>query len=292
MSAPSDLPSRSDLVELTKARLSIMVVVTTGAGFISGWAGETPFSFALLFHTVFGTILSAFGAAVFNQLMEIQADKKMKRTADRPLPAGRIPPAGAFVIGWVLSAFGVVHLGVKVNTAAAVIAGLTLLVYIFIYTPLKRRSSWNTIVGAVAGALPPVIGWVGAGRGLDLGALWWFALLFLWQLPHFFAINWIYREEYQKGGFVMLANHDDDGSKTSRWALVFAISLVLLAFLAPPCGITRWWFVLPGALVAGWLVMLSQKFVKTPERATGRKLFFGTLIYLPIVLVAALVAKP
>ncbi|MEM1294887.1 MAG: heme o synthase [Verrucomicrobiota bacterium] len=292
MTVPSDIPSRSDLVELTKARLSIMVVVTTAAGFISGWTGETPFSIALLFHTVFGTILCAFGAAVFNQLMEIQPDKEMQRTADRPLPAGRIPPAGAFVIGWVLSAFGVVHLGVKVNTLAAVIAGLTLLVYIFVYTPLKRRSSSNTIVGAVAGALPPVIGWVGAGQNLDFGALWWFALLFLWQLPHFFAINWIYREEYQKGGFVMLANQDDDGSKTSRWAFIFAISLVLLAFLAPVSGITRWWYVLPGALAGGWLVMLALKFVKLPERSTGRRLFFGTLIYLPIVLVAALLAKP
>ncbi len=290
MSSPTDLPSRADLVELTKARLSLMVVVTTGAGFISGWRGES-FPAWLLFHTVFGTLLCAFGAAAFNQLIEIQADKKMARTADRPLPTGRIPPAGAFAIGWVLAAFGVVHLGVKVNTQAAVLAGLTLLIYIFIYTPLKRRSSSNTIIGAVAGALPPTIGWVASGGGYDWGAAWWFALLFFWQLPHFFAINWIYREEYQKGGFIMLANDDPDGKKTSRWALFFSVVLVLLAISAPLADVSRWWFVAPGVILGGWLVYLSMNFVKSPSRATGRKLFFGTLIYLPLALIAALLAK-
>ncbi len=290
--AATDLPSRQDLIELTKARLSIMVVITTAAGFLSAWPAGARFDFWLLFHTILGTLLSAFGAAAINQVMEMRADQKMARTANRPLAAGRLPPAAGVAIGAVLAAFGVAHLGVKVNNAAAMLSLATLAVYVLAYTPLKRRSSWNTIVGAVSGAIPPVIGWVGAGGDFNAGAAWWFALLFFWQLPHFFAINWMYREEYRKAGFVMLANNDDDGKKTSRWALAFAVVLLALAVCAPFCEVSRWWFVVPGLLLAGWLVWLGLKFVGTPERTTARKLFFATLIYLPVVLVAVLAAKP
>ncbi len=283
--------TRSDLVELTKAKLSILVVVTTGAGFISGWPADLSFGWFKLIHTIFGTLLAAFGAAVFNQLLEIRQDAQMKRTEDRPLPAGRMNQELAFVIGWLLAGFGVVHLGVKVNAGAAMLAGATLVTYIFVYTPLKRRSSWNTIVGAVAGALPPVIGWVAAGGGMNAGAAWWFALLFFWQLPHFYAINWIHREEYMKAGFVMLANKDESGRTTSVSALLFALVLVLLAILAPLAEVSRWWFLAPGLICSGALTWLAWKFYGDRSVAAARKLFFGTLLYLPVVLLAVLAAK-
>lgn len=284
------MSKRGDLVQLTKARLSALVVVTTAAGFLSAsqQSGE-PLDWWSLGHTIFGTLLAAFGAAVFNQLIEVNPDKQMKRTADRPLPSGRMPPVAAFGIGWVLCAFGMVHLGVKVNASAAWLAGATIAIYIFVYTPLKRRSSWNTIVGAVSGAIPPVIGWAAAGGDLlSAGSAWWFALLFFWQLPHFFAINWIHREEYKRAGFVMLANRDDSGAKTSIWALIFAIALVAIAGVAPWAGLSSCWFLIPGLLSALSLVWLSIAFVRTREVRSARTLFFATLIYLPVALAALL----
>ena len=291
--------SRADFMTLTKARLSALVVVTTFAGY---WlaAGRHAFGWGL-FHTLLGTTATAFGSAVFNQLMEMDADARMLRTADRPLPGRRVAPVGAFVMGWLLCAFGIIHLGVKVNTEAAALAGLTLIVYLFVYTPLKRVSALNTLVGAVAGAIPPVIGWVGAAGGMELTrallrwdlfvrqeALFLFALLFLWQMPHFIAINWMYREEYIRGGFVMWSSADVSGEKTANRALFWTLSLLPLSVWPPLAGFTSWWFALPAVLVTGYLVKLALVFHRTKERPDARRLFFGTLIYLPVLLAALL----
>ena len=285
-----------DLLTLTKFRLSVLVVVTTLVGF---WLRKGPdWSVAQLLHTLVGATLAAFGAAVFNQLMEIEPDSRMERTADRPLPSGRISPTAAFVIGWLFSALALVHLTLRVNLEAAAITALTLVVYLFIYTPLKRQSAINTLVGAVSGALPPLIGWVGAAgaRGehdpffrwsllVEPGAIYLFALLFLWQLPHFLAINWMYREEYLKGGFVMLANEDEAGKKTSTHALAYAVAAVLL-MLYPAWEhlVYSWVFVPGGLLLSGWLCGLAWRFFQDPTRATARRLFFCTLAWLPAVL--------
>ena len=194
-----------DLMVLTKFRLSALVIVTTFVGF---WLGrEGPLNLSLLLHTLFGSTLAAFGAAVFNQLMEIEPDSKMHRTADRPLPSGRISPSVAFGIGWLLSALSLIHLVRTVNTEAASLTALTLAVYLFVYTPLKQTSVLNTLVGAVSGALPPLIGWAGAAGMSPVdapyyrwellvqpGAIFLFGLLFLWQMPHFLAINCMYRD--------------------------------------------------------------------------------------------------
>ena len=320
MSVPASLPppnvpaaaparvglSRADFMLLTKARLSALVVITTAAGYwlhhlLRDWPGAMPWR---LVHTVLGTTLTAFGASVFNQLMEMDADARMRRTADRPLAARRLQPEAAFLIGAVLSATGIIHLGVKVNVEAAALAGLTLLVYLFIYTPMKRRSVWNTIVGAVSGAIPPVIGWVAVPGGVEFrnyhrellrgelmtaqGALFLFALLFLWQLPHFLAINWMYREEYLRGGFVMWSNTDETGRATARRALAWSLLLLPLAVWPPLAGFATWWFAVPGLLLGAWLTMLSTKFLRTGERSDARRLFFATLLYLPAMLAAVL----
>lgn len=303
--------TRGDLMTLTKARLSALVVVTTFAGYWlhhllkdhlrETWPNDTVW---LLINTLLGTTLTAFGAAVFNQLMEIDADAKMKRTASRPLPARRIPPEAAFGLGTVLSAWGIIHLGVKVNTESAALAGLTLLIYLFIYTPMKRRSPLNTLVGAVSGAIPPVIGWAAVPGGRELTnfsralirtdlltsqpALFLFSLLFLWQLPHFLAINWMYRDEYIRGGFKMWCNTDTTGRATARRALGWCLLMLPLAIWPPLAGFSSWFFAAPALLLGGWLTWLSLQFLKSPERPKARKLFFATLLYLPAMLTALL----
>ncbi|MEM0970059.1 MAG: heme o synthase [Verrucomicrobiota bacterium] len=287
--AESTPSRRDDLVTLTKAKLSALVVITAGGGFLSAWPPGQPFAWDRFLHTLFGTTLAAFGAAVFNQLLEIEADRKMRRTSERPLPAGRMPPVAAFGLGWLLCAFGIVHLGIKANTWAAFFAGATIAVYLFAYTPMKRATRFNTHVGAVSGALPPVIGWVAAGGGLTWGAVWWFALLFFWQMPHFFAINWMVRDEYRSAGFQMLANDDERGERTSRACLVYVIPLGMLAIWAPMISLSPWWTAVPLLLAAGYLLWLALGFVRSKAKSDARKLFFGTLLYLPVAMIFVLV---
>ncbi len=293
--------ARGDFMALTKARLSALVVVTTAAGFVLSPTGDF-LSWGLV-HTLLGTTLTAFGAAVFNQLMEMEPDAKMLRTCERPLPGRRVPPVVAFALGWVLCALGIMHLGVKVNAEASALAVLTLVSYLFVYTPLKQRSAMNTLVGAVSGAIPPVIGWVaGAGpHGLQPGLLRWelfvqpqaqylFVLLFLWQLPHFLAINWMYREEYVRGGFVMWSNDDLTGAKTARLALRWTLPMLGLAVWPVWAGFAQGWFAIPALAATLYLLRLCLVFRRSGERSDARRLFFGTLIYLPVMLLALLVA--
>ncbi len=274
--------SRADLMALTKARLSLLVLVTTFFGF---WlASGTGIAWMLLVHTLFGTALTAAASSVFNQIMEMDIDARMARTADRPLPARRLAPPLAFGIGWGLAALGIVHLGVKVNASAAMLAALTLLIYIFVYTPMKQASSLNTLVGAVAGAIPPVIGWVAAGGSFGIEALFLFGVLFFWQLPHFLAINWMYRDQYRNAGFVMWANRDDRGTLTAVLSLVFSICTTV--WMALPClfGFGNLVSLVGGTILGGVMIALAVRYGKTRSRIDARRLFFYTLIYLPLVL--------
>lgn len=290
-----------DLLVLTKFRLSVLVIVTTLIGFWLGSKGAPDMR--LLAHTLIGSTLAAFGAAVFNQLMEIEPDSRMERTADRPLPAGRMAPSTAFGIGWLLSALALIHLVHMVNPESASITALTLAVYLFIYTPLKRQSALNTVVGAVSGALPPLIGWAGAAGPapegsayfrwqllLEPGAIYLFALLFLWQLPHFLAINWMYRDQYRQGGFVMWANEDEGGARTAARSLFFSAATLLLMVYPVAARIVHWWFLPLSLAVTGWLCWLAWQFYLKRERTSARKLFFCTLIYLPAVLILTVAA--
>jgi len=302
---PFAASARADVMALTKARLSGLVVVTTLAGYWLGVERGGSLDGWRLAHTLFGTTLCAFGSAVFNQLIEIEADARMARTADRPLPGRRIPPAAAFMIGVVLCGWGVVHLVNKVNVEAAALAAATLVTYLFIYTPLKQQSTTNTLVGAVSGALPPMIGWA-AAAGPETTALgfrwewlgraeaWWlFALLFFWQLPHFLAINWMYRDEYRRAGFVMWSNDDDSGAKTSWLALVFALCLLPVAVWPAAAGFASWLVSTGGVMLTGWLLWLALRFRRDRTRPAARRLFFATLAFLPIALILVLAgARP
>lgn len=292
--------SRADFMALTKFRLSFLVIVTTFMGFWlrrpdhwSGW---------LLFHTLLGSALAAFGAAIFNQLMEIEPDSRMHRTADRPLPSRRVEPGFAFGMGWLLSAFAIMHLVKMVNLESAALAAMTLGVYLFVYTPMKQQSSWNTIVGAISGALPPLIGWTAAvgepaaGASyfryqlvLEPGAIFLFALLFLWQLPHFLAINWMYRDEYRRGGFVMWANEDESGKKTATLALIFTICAALLMIWPLATHCVTWMFAPVAAIIHVPFLWRAWTFFKQKDRGSARRLFLFTLLYLPLILVASAV---
>jgi heme o synthase len=302
MSEPNPEPSLlKDILTLTKFRLSALVIVTTFVGF---WlASPAKLDWALLMHTLIGSTLAAFGAAVFNQLMEIEPDSKMQRTADRPLPAGRVSPSAAFGLGWLLSSLALIHLVHKVNFEAAAITAATLFCYVFIYTPLKQQSETNTLVGAVSGALPPLIGWVaaygpagptdGAFRWsllIEPGAIYLFALLFLWQLPHFLAINWMYRDEYQKGGFVMLANDDAEGKRTATHSLAYAAATLGLMVYPVVMGVAAWWFLIPSLAVSLILSWRAWQFHQERNRPNARRLFLFTLLYLPVALLISVLA--
>lgn len=275
-----------DLKVLVKARLNLFVLITAFFGYAiacrhGGW------HFWTLLHLLIGTIACAFGSAVFNQLSEVDSDAIMKRTANRPLPARRMGVVQAFVIGWGLSAFGIVHLWGKVGTSSGWIAAATIATYVFIYTPMKKWSSSNTLVGAIPGALPPLIGWVAGGGELEATGGWYlFALLFLWQLPHFVAINWLCREEYELAGYKMWSDGDVSGKRSVGLAVGFSVLLGVLSIMALPLKLTSWPFAVIGLLLAGFLVMAGQKFLRSGERADFRKFFLGTLLYLPLVLVA------
>lgn len=274
---------------LTKARLSTLVVVTTLFGYLLGRRGM-PLDGWMLLHTLLGTTLCAFSAAVYNQILEMEVDARMARTADRPLPAHRVAPEVAFGLGWLLAAIGILHLLMRVNLTAATLAAATIVIYIFIYTPLKTRSTSNTLVGAISGALPPLIGWTAAGGALLAPeAVFLFGLLFFWQLPHFLAINWMYRTQYEKAGLVMWSNGDESGAKTSGLTLGFSLAAFLFMLFPYLAGHTTPIYLLGTVLMTGMLVALSWRFYRTRERIQARRLFLFTLLYLPVMLFLVLV---
>ena len=288
----NETPSlKEDLSTLIKLRLNIFVLITTFFGFILGWKSSgsayTWDAMWMLIHTIFGTACSAFGAAVFNQVMEVESDARMARTSNRPLPSRRILPQYAFALGWGLCAIGIIHLGAKISFEAALLSAITIGTYVFVYTPMKRVSSVNTLIGAIPGAIPPMMGWVGAGHPLGHAAPWFlFALLFLWQLPHFVAINWLCRQEYEDAKYEMWSNGDTSGKKSAFLYILFSAMMVLLPLPTPFLGLTSWIFPPIGMLLAVFLILSALKFLKTRERVDMRKAFFATLLYLPLALSA------
>ncbi|HTY41582.1 MAG TPA: heme o synthase [Thermoanaerobaculia bacterium] len=278
----AEAPSRAaDFAELTKPRITSLVLVTAAVGYAVGVPGFFGAARFVLFMA--GTALLCAGASALNQLAERDADARMLRTQRRPLPAGRLRPEEALAFGLALSGAGLVLL-TFVNALTLLLGALSLASYVLVYTPLKRVSSLCTVVGAVPGALPPLMGWA-AARG-TLGPAGWglFAILFLWQLPHFLAIGWLYRDDYARGGFPMLAVTDADGSSTGRQAVLYATALLpvtLAAGLLASAGKGYLW----GALLLG-VAFLGCAALFAWKRTTGaaRRLFFASVLYLPLVL--------
>lgn len=278
-----------DVAELVKARLTALVLLTTLAGFYLGWVGRL--NYGLLAHTLLGTVLVAAGAAALNQLIERGLDARMHRTRERPLPAGRMTPETALGIGFLTSVTGLLELAWAVNLLSAVLAAITLAVYLFVYTPLKRVSTLNTLVGAVPGALPPMLGWVAARGSLDAGAWALFGILFCWQLPHFLAIAWLYREDYARGGFVMLPMVDPDGRRTGWQAVNYAVLLLMVSLTPTLLGLATPVYFLVALILGLGLMAFAVRLLLERSARRARQLFLASIIYLPLLLAALALCK-
>jgi protoheme IX farnesyltransferase len=269
----------ADWLELSKPRITTMVVVTALVGFVT--ASPRPWAATVLAAALLGTGLVAAGASVLNQVMERDTDALMLRTRTRPLPSGRVSPRAATVFGVLLTAAGLATLLPACGPLAAAVAFVTWASYLFAYTPLKRRTPLATLVGAVPGALPPVIGWAAARGSLDAGAFILFAILFLWQVPHFLAIAWLYREDYARARFPMLPVLDRDGAFTGRQVVVHSLALLLVS-LAPVAAGLAGTFYLAGAFVLGvGLTLFALRLARARDLVAARGLFLASVLYLP-----------
>jgi len=270
----------ADYLELTKPRIAVLVLFTVAAGAVLAAGGSVHVP--VLLHTLLGTGLVAAGASALNQLLERDSDAWMRRTENRPLPAGRLHPLEVLVFGCGLGTTGIVYLAVTLQRPwAAVIAAVTFVSYVAIYTPLKRRTPLNTLVGAVPGALPPLIGWTAVRGTLDPEALALFFIVFLWQVPHFLAIAWIYRDEYARARLRMLPVLDPDGARTGRQMLTYCLALVP-ASLAPVVFSNAGIVYLAGAVLLGaFFLVRAAGFTRDRTAAQARRVLRGSLVYLP-----------
>ena len=278
-----------DFAELFKARLTLLVLLTTAAGFYLG--AESPISYAALFHVVFGTAAAAAGAAALNQWWERKLDALMRRTRTRPVPAGRMRPAEALTLGVALSVLGVSYLAATGNALSATLAALTIVIYIFGYTPLKRASTANTVVGAIPGAIPPMIGWVAARGAIEAGSWSLFAILLLWQLPHFFAIAWMHREDYSRAGFRMISSDDRSGERSASQSVFFCILLLVIGGLPAFVGVVTFAYLAIELVLGGLFVAVAMRFLKARTARAARLLFITSIVYLPLLLAALVLTK-
>ncbi len=271
----------NDFVMLAKPRLNMLVVASALAGYVM--AGGDLSNAVVVVCTVAGTALVAGGASAFNQVIERVPDSLMRRTRLRPVPDGRLQPVESLVFATALALAGLTLLAAAVNAISAIVALVTLLTYALVYTPLKRRSSFATVIGAIPGALPPVIGWAAARGGLSQGAWVLFAIVFLWQLPHFLAIAWIYRDDYARAGFLMLPVIEPDGRSTARQAVFYCAALVPVSLAPTLLGLANTMY-FAAALALGLLFLaLTLKFARTRAVPDARRLFFASIIYLPLI---------
>lgn len=270
------------LAELVKARLSGLVVLTTAAGFYLGSPG--PVDWVRAAHTLAGTGLLAAGAAALNQYLEQDTDALMERTRERPLPSGRVSPAAALVFGGVGALLGLAWLVWWTPLVAAALGALTLALYLGVYTPLKRVSTLNTIVGAVPGALPPLIGWAAASGGTSVGGWALFALQFFWQVPHFLAIAWLYREDYARAGLKMLPVVDPAGERTGLQSIGHTLGLLTASLSPVALGLAGPAYLLSAVALGGAMLGLAGRFARRLDRSTARGLFLASIVYLPALL--------
>ncbi len=287
--APPRTGRGADFAELVKARLTALVLVTTAVGFYLG--ADAPINYSALLRAFLGTASAAAGAAALNQWWEWQLDALMHRTKSRPVQGGRMHPVTALVIGAILSIGGVIYLWFACNVLTAILAAVTVAIYIFAYTPLKRISTVNTLVGAVPGALPPMIGWAAARNDLDAAGWSLFVIVLLWQLPHFFAIAWMYRDDYARAGFQMIASDDATGERSASQSVFFSILLLVLAGLPAFMGVVNFLYIPIELLLGGVFVVVAMRFLRTRTRGDARLLFITSIIYLPLLLTALVLTK-
>jgi protoheme IX farnesyltransferase len=283
-----------DYIELTKPRITWLILMSTGIGYFFGLPSHAwrTINWLLLLHTILGTGLIASGTAALNQWYERAADRKMHRTAGRPLPSGRLTAGRALTFGIALSVAGFVELCLGVNLLSGLIGAFTLASYLFLYTPMKQRTWWSTTVGAIPGAMPPMIGYAAAAGAITRESWVLFAILFLWQFPHFYSIAWMYKEDYARAGIRMLPVVDPDCRSTARQIVLYGIALIPVSLVPGMLGMTgRIYFI--GALILGLLYLYSGVRValeRTLVRA--RAVLLTSVLYLPLIYGLMLLDRP
>lgn len=279
----------ADYITLTKPELTSLSVLTALAGVLLASPGTIPLS--TLLHVLLGTGLVGAGAGALNQLTEREYDGMMRRTEHRPLPSGRLLPWEALTFGVVLSVVGIVDLAVFTNILAAFLAVVTLVTYLFLYTPFKRITPWSTVVGGIPGALPPVIGWTAVTNEVTLGAVLLFAVLFFWQMPHFFSLAWMYRKDYARAGYKMLTVVDSSGTRTCNQILTFSCLLVVTSILPTALGYSGILYLAVAVLLGIGFIGSELQFRARRSNESARRVFFASLIYLPLLLLIMVVDK-
>jgi heme o synthase len=273
----------SDYWALTKPEVNFLILITTGVGFYLGCGNEArPMSFLGLFNTLLGTLLVASGTGTLNQYIERGFDAQMRRTARRPAAAGRLKPAAVLAFGIALAAAGTVYLAAAVNLLASLLAALTLLTYLFLYTPLKRKTSLCVLVGTFSGAMPPLIGWAGASGRLNIEAGILYAMLFLWQFPHFMAIAWLYREDYDRAGYLVLPKGNVRVPFVIVETLLPLLALVAISIMQSPTRNAAT-FHCAVALLGTGFTYFGWEFVFKRSRVAARRLLTASIVYLPLL---------
>ncbi len=277
-----------DYFELTKPRLVFLVLLSTLVGFVLGSKGPIPLG--LLFKMLTGTALVAGGSMALNEWLERKEDAKMARTAKRPLPSARLEPTQALLFGVLTSILGLILLEIEVSSSCALLAALTLASYLFLYTPLKKKTSLCTIVGALPGALPPLIGWSAASNSLSFQGWILFSILFLWQMPHFLAIGWRYRDEYKRAGFHMLSLEDETGERVGRQMVLYTLSLFAVSLLPTIAGMTGYFYFAGAFFLGVGLIGFTVSSLKQMDQKS-RPLFFASIIYLTCLLILMVIDR-
>ncbi len=281
--------SIADYVDLAKPRITLLVVLTGAVGYFM--ASRTGLSLPGLFHIMLGTALVSAAAGVLNQVIERDADAKMARTADRAIPAGRVSPESGLIYGTILGLGGVLYIALFLNLTAALLAAVTLGSYVFIYTPLKRVTTLNTLVGAIPGALPPVGGWAAATGTVSREAWVLFLIVFLWQIPHFLAIAWLLRGDYAKAGFKMITVNDPQGRSTGRHVALGALALVPVSLTPTLVGTTGAVYFIGAMVLSLAYCGVALWMASRPSATRARWLFLTSIIYLPALLATMMVDR-
>ena len=272
----------ADLTELTKPRITLMVVLTAGIGLLLASGGDV--SISLVVHTLLGTGLLAAGSSALNQVLERDLDALMQRTAQRPLPAGRMHPDVALLFGVTIAIVGLLELTLFVNLLTALLGTLALASYVFLYTPLKRVSSLATVIGAIPGAIPPLMGWTAVTNEIALGAWVLFGILFLWQLPHFLAIAWMCREDYARAGLPMLPVVEPDGRSTARQMVLWGAALLPVSLMPTILGLTGITYFLGTLTLGCFFLAVCVAFSLSFSTQAARRVLLVSVLYLPAVL--------
>lgn len=268
-------------LELTKPRIAFMLVLTSAAGFYLGSKGN--FDFLLFINSIIGITLLAFGVATLNQFIERRTDTLMERTANRPIPTGKVSPMEALVFGLILTVSAEIYLAFLVNPLTAILGLVVIVGYVLLYTPLKTKTSASTAIGAIPGAMPPLMGWTASANEITLGAWVLFALLFLWQFPHFLAIAWMYKEQYRKAGILMLPVVEKDGKLTAIQIVTFTLMMLPISIAPFFIGVAGYVYLVGASILGIWFLITSIKTARAKSVEEARKLLLVSVLYLPVI---------